>query len=193
MTRSVTILMLVAVASTSACGSAANDLPPASFDRIDEIEGTYGGVGIGDAKEDIWRVFGQRDPVGRSESFQPTGAGDDFFGPNYIPAQTGYAYEDVLFWFPVGDFHLGQGSPLRGKQDEVAGFQITARGARTVRGIGAGDTLAEARAAYPELACGEAPAGDYATYPYCSGRIAPERHIWCGGPIANISASRSPL
>lgn len=192
----VSALVLGVVATATACGvsSSPSDLPTARFDRIDEVEGTYGGVGIGDAREDVWRVFGQKAPVGHDESFQPTGAGEDFFGPNFIPAETGYAYEDVLFWFPVEDIHLGQGSPLRGRQYEVGGFQITARGARTLRGIEAGDTLEEARAAYPELECGDAPAGDVATYPYCSGRIAEQRHIWFGGdPIVNISVSRSPL
>jgi hypothetical protein len=188
-------LVLVAVAVTSACSqSAANELPVASYEQIDEVGGTYGGVGIGDARDDVWRVFGQQPPLGREESFQPTGASDDFYGPNYIPARAGYAYEDVLFWFPLEDIHLGLGSPLRGRQDEVAGFQVTARGAHTLRGIEAGDTLDEARAAYAELTCGEAPAGDIATYPYCSGRVAEDRHIWFGGdPIANISVSRSPL
>jgi hypothetical protein len=188
------VLLLVAGVTACSVSSSPSELPSASFDQIDEVRGTYGGVGIGDGREDIWRVFGRQDPLGHEESFAPTGAGEDFFGPNYIPAETGYAYEDVLFWFPVEDIHLGRGSPLRGRQDEVAGFQVTARGARTLRGIEAGDTLEEARAAYPELTCGEAPAGDIATYPYCSGRVAEERHIWFGGdPIANISVSRSPL
>jgi hypothetical protein len=187
-------LVLVAVAMTSACSqSAANELPAASYERIDEVGGTYGGGGIGDTKEEVWRVFGRQGPLGREETFQPTGAGDDFYGPIFIPAETGYAYEDALFWFPIDDVHLGRGSPLRGRQDEVAGFQVTAQGARTLRGIEAGDTLEEASAAYPELACGEAPAGDYTTYAYCVGRVATERHIWFGGdPIANISVSRSP-
>jgi len=190
-------LVLVGVTtSATSCtlSSSPDELPAASFDRIDELEGTYGRVGIGDAKEDVWRVFGEKAPLGRNQRFHPAGAGEDFFGPTFIPARTGYAYEDVLFWFPVGDADLGQGSPLRGRQDEVGGFQVTARGARTMRGIEAGDTLDEARAAYPELECGDAPAGDTATFPYCSGRIAEERHIWFGGdPIVNISVSRSPL
>jgi hypothetical protein len=196
--RVICLLLVVAglLATTAACSvsSSADDLPEASFARIDEVEGTYGGVGIGDSREDVWRVFGRKSRVGHNEGFQPTGAGDDFFGPNYIPAETGYAYEDVLFWFPLEDLHLGRGSPLRGKQDQVAGFQVTAPGVRTLRGIGAGDSLEDAKDAYPELDCGDAPAGDYATYHYCSGRIAEERHIWFGGdPIMNISVSRSPL
>lgn len=193
---SLLVIFTGTVVPATACSvsSSADDLPSAKFARIDEVKGTYGGVGIGDAKEDVWRVFGRKPPVGHEESFQPTGAGDDFFGPNYLPAETGYAYEDVLFWFPVEDLHLGQGSPLRGKQNEVAGFQVTARDAVTRRGIEAGDSLDKAEAAYPELECGDAPAGDYATYPYCSGRIAEQRHIWFGGdPIVNISVSRSPL
>jgi hypothetical protein len=192
--RLICVSLLLAAAPACSVSSSPDDLPVAQFDRIDEVRGTYGGVGIGDTRKDVWRVFGRRPPLGREEGFQPIGAGDDFYGPNHFPAESGYAYEDALFWFPVGDIHLGRGSPLRGRQDEVGGFQVTARGARTLRGIEAGDSLEEAREAYPELDCGEAPAGDVATYPYCSGRIAPERHIWFGGdPIMNISISRSPL
>jgi hypothetical protein len=192
--RLVCAVLLIAGVTACTVSPSPDDLPVAQFDQIDEVGGTHGGVGIGDTREEMWRVFGRQPPLGRDEGFQPTGAGDDFYGPNYIPAESGHAYEDVLFWFPPEDIHLGRGSPLRGRQDEVGGFQVTARGARTLRGIEAGDPLEEARAAYPELDCGEAPAGDVATYPYCSGRIAEERHIWFGGdPIANISVSRSPM
>jgi hypothetical protein len=56
-----------------------------------------------------------------------------------------------------------------------------------------GDTLDEAKAAYPELECGDRPAGEFATYRYCSGRTAEQRHIWFGGdPITTIGVSRSP-
>jgi hypothetical protein len=192
--RFVCVVLLIGGVTACTVSPSPDDLPVAQFDRIDEVRGTYGGVGIGDTRQDVWRVFGRQPPLGGEEGFQPIGAGDDFYGPNYIPAENGYAYEDALFWFPVEDIHLGRGSPLRGRQNEIGGFQVTARGARTLRGIEAGDSLEEARAAYPELDCGDAPAGDVATYPYCSGRIAEERHIWFGGdPIANISVSRSPM
>jgi hypothetical protein len=192
--RVISVLLLVVAATGCTTPSSPDDLPAAEFGRIDEVDGTYGDVGIGDSKEDVWRVFGQKDPAPHSAGLQPTGAGEEFFGPTSLSAETGYVYEDVAFWFPVEDLHLGRGSPLRGKQDEVGGFQVTARGAVTLRGIQAGDSLDEAKAAYPELECRDAPAGDVATYPACTGRIAPERHIWFGGdPIVNISVSRSPL
>ena len=197
LTRFISMVVLVAGMVGTGCTASSDpdDLPAAQFERIDEVTGTYGGVGIGNAEEDVWRVFGRKNPVGHGESFQPTGVNeDDYFGPTSIPAETGYAYDDVLFWFPVEDGHLGRGSPLRGKQDEVAGFQVTARGAVTLRGIQAGDSLDEAKAAYPELECRDAPAGDIATYPVCTGRVAEGRHIWFGGdPILNISVSRSPM
>ena len=192
----VIVLTLLAGVVTSGCAasSSPDDLPAAKFAGIDEVDGTYGGVGIGDAREDIWRVFGQKSPAPRSAGLQPTGAGEDFFGPTSIPARTGYVYEDVSFWFPVANLDLGRGSPLRDKQDEIGGFQVTARGAVTLRGIQAGDSLDEAKAAYPGLECRDAPAGDVATYPACTGRVAEERHIWFGGdPIVNISLSRSPM
>ena len=193
--RLISMLALLAVVVTTGCTvSSSPDLPTASFEQIDEVAGTYGGVGVGDAEEDVWRVFGRKAPLGHEESFKPTGADEeDYFAPKFIPAETGYAYDDVLFWFPVEDLHLGRGSPLRGRQDEVAGFLVAAHGASTLRGIKVGDTLDEAKGAYPELECGERPSGDFATYPYCSGRVAEQRHLWFGGdPIATISVSRSP-
>jgi hypothetical protein len=194
--RLILALLLVAAVVASGCtvSSSPDDLPTARFESIDEVRGTYGGVGVGDAEEDVWGIFGRKASVGHDESFQPTGVGeDDFFAPNYIPAETAYAYEDVIFWFPVEDIHLGRGSPLRGKQDEVGGFLVAASEVRTLRGIQVGDTLDEAKAAYPELECGDRPAGEFATYRYCSGRTAEQRHIWFGGdPITTIGVSRSP-
>jgi hypothetical protein len=192
---SLVALAIGLLASGCSVSSDPDDLPAARFERIDEVTGTYGGVGIGDAEEDVWRVFGRKDPLGHEENFQPTGVNEDeYFGPTSIPAETGYAYQEVLFWFPVKDLYLGRGSPLRGREDEVGGFQVTARGAVTLRGIQAGNSLDEAKAAYPELECRDAPAGDVATYPVCTGRVAEERHIWFGGdPILNISVSRSPM
>lgn len=127
--RLILALLLVAAVVASGCtvSSSPDDLPTARFESIDEVRGTYGGVGVGDAEGDVWGIFGRKASVGHDESFQPTGVGeDDFFAPNYIPAETGYAYEDVIFWFPVEDIHLGRGEPALGQAGR--GRRISRRG-----------------------------------------------------------------
>ena len=48
---------------------------------------------------------------------------------------------------------------------------------------------------YPDLHCGTANEGtEYITFPYCGGRIAPQRYVWFGeDPIRSISLSVTPL
>ena len=136
------------------------------------------------------RVFGEVQPLIREGPFQPTGA-SEFRGPTFIRSEVGYAYEDVLFWLSSNDSE----SPAEG--GDVAGFQVTSAGAATTGGIEVGDDLDDVRASYPEITCGEAPAGESpmlgnTTFPYCAGRLAPDRWIWFGGdPVANISVSRA--
>jgi hypothetical protein len=126
----------------------------------------------------------------REGPFQPTGAAE-FRGPTFIPSEVGYAYEDVLFWLAPND------AERPAEQRKVAGFQVTSAGAATAREIEVGDDLDDVRSSYPEIRCGEAPAGESpisgnTTFPYCSGKVAPDRWIWFGGdPVANISVSRA--
>jgi hypothetical protein len=181
---------LVALGGCAAFRFANEDAPPARFDAINEVGGSYGGVGIGSSQEDIVRVFGRVEPLVREGPFQPTGAGE-FRGPTFIRTEIGYAYEDVLFWLSPND--PDQSSQRR----RVAGIQVTSPGAATGRGIEVGDGLGDVRASYPDMDCGEAPAGESlisgnTTFPYCFGKVARDRWIWFGGdPVANISVSRA--
>jgi len=173
----------IALVGCAAFPFGSEDAPCARFAAIDELGGEYGGVGIGSSPKDILRVFGKVEPLVRAGPFQPTGTGE-FRGPSFIRTEVGYAYEDVLFW-------LSPNGPV------VAGFQVTSAGASTARGIEVGDDLDDVRARYPEIRCGEAPAGESpifgnTTFPYCSGKVAPGRWIWFGDdPVANISVSRA--
>lgn len=180
---------VLALAGCTAFPFGREDAPLARFDAVDEVGGTYGEVGIGSSPKDIVRVFGKVEPLVREGPFQPTGAGQ-FRGPTFIRTEVGYAYEDVLFWLAPND-------PERpSERREVAGFQVTSPGATTARGIEVGDELDDARARYPEMTCGEAPAEESpifgnTTFPYCAGKVAPDRWIWFGDdPVANISVSR---
>jgi hypothetical protein len=109
----------------------------------------------------------------------------------FIRSEVGYAYEDVLFWLAPND------AERPAERRAVAGFQVTSAGAPTARGVEVGDDLDDVRASYPEIRCGDAAAGESpirgnTTFPYCSGRVAPDRWIWFGGdPVANISVSRA--
>jgi hypothetical protein len=159
-------------------GAAWRDEPPPSrYATIDDRRGAYGPVALGDSQDDVFVGFGRKAPAGFNESMTPLGA-DEFEGPTFIPIEAWhdvYRYEDVVFWFDA---------------DGVRGFEITSPGALTSRGIEVGDDLNEVREAYPELECGEAPAGDIGTYPYCSGRIGSERWAWFGGdPVSTITLS----
>jgi hypothetical protein len=181
---------LLALAGCTALPFGNEDAPPARFDAIDEFGGVYGGVEIGSSPKDIVRVFGKMEPLVREGPFQPTGAGE-FRGPTFIRSEVGYAYEDVLFWLAPND------AERPAERRAVAGFQVTSAGAPTARGIEVGDDLDDVRASYPEIRCGDAAAGESpirgnTTFPYCSGRVAPDRWIWFGGdPVANISVSRA--
>ena len=69
------------------------------------------------------------------------------------------------------------------------------RGTRTLRGVGVGDALEDARRAYRRLTCSSASdAHGDDTFPYCNGRLMPGRFIYFGGdPIGTIAVARVPL
>jgi hypothetical protein len=152
--------------------------PPARYPAIDDARGAYGPVALGDSREELFAGFGPKARAGLNEPLSPTGAGDEFEGPTSVPMSGEpeiYRYEDVSFWFEHG---------------RLKGFELTSPGVETSRGIGVGSDLDEVRDAYPELECGDAPAGDFATYPYCAGRLESERWVWFGGdPVSNITFS----
>ena len=72
---------------------------------------------------------------------------------------------------------------------QVHDFGVTSEGATTRGGVAIGDDLDAAKDAYPKLRCGVANEGtEYEEYPYCTGRVAPQRFIWFGDdPIQTIT------
>jgi uncharacterized membrane protein len=166
--------------------------PPARFELIDEVAGTYGGVGIGDTPAEMRAVFGPIEALGGEDSFRPTGAQDYSEGPWSIPAGGGFAYEDVLFWLPP-DASTPAGEP--GSIGLISGFEVTSPGARTLRGVEMGDHLDDAKKAYPTLKCEEADRGEYGKTRYCTGGVAPQRFLFFGADattstITSITVSR---
>jgi hypothetical protein len=158
--------------------------------RIDELHGRYDGVRIGDpqakverrlGKAPAWHIVDDTAPLGVDQS-DIAGAS----GRCRLPGQDKYAhdeflrYEAVSIWAPEG---------------RACSFQVTAPDAVTSRGVRIGDDLDNAMAAYPELFCGTANEDtEYATYPYCKGRLPSGVYLWFGGdPISDIEFGHSPL
>ncbi len=148
---------------------------------VDELRGTYRGVGVGDTTAEVERVFGheplsgQREPIApRKEDFVDIG------GPTVIAGGCGtnLRYDHVTFFVCDG---------------RVDGFIVAQSGAHTTRGIAIGDDAKKARALYPKLTCGESPF-EGGSYPYCDGRIAAHRWLWFGrDPIRSITVATVPL
>ena len=133
------------------------------------------------------RVFGR--PQRTPEELVPLG--DDFYdvgGPNVVgePPRSACNYPRVMRY---------RGVVFGTCAGRVYHFMVTARGARTRRGVGIGDRLAKAKKAYPRLECGtQNEDGEYPTYPYCAGKVAPDRFAWFGeDPVRSIFLSSLPL
>jgi hypothetical protein len=165
-------LSLLAVA---ACGGQAQRT------IVDELRGTYRGVGIGNTTAEVRRVFGPAPLSGRTEPIAPrTEDFVDIGGPTVIAGSCGTSlrYDHVTFFVC---------------HDRVDGFIVAQNGARTTRSIAIGDDAAKARARYTRLSCGESPF-EGGSYPYCGGRIAPHRWLWFGrDPIRSITVAAVPL
>jgi len=190
------VLALLAIGlGTLAAGARApwlNDTrPSARFGTVDEVGGSYGGVGIGDTPAEMKALLGQNEALGENDRFQPTGARDYTETPWFVPAGGGYAYEDVLYWLRPTD--RGEGG--RPAADGVIwGLELTSPGVETLRGVAIGDDLETAGSAYPELKCGTTDRGEYGTSEYCYGRIAEDRFLYFGGdPITSISVTQGPV
>jgi hypothetical protein len=157
---------------------------------LDERAGTYGiGVGVGSRVAELRAALGE--PEETSGGFAPAGRRPVEVGvPISIPyPRPGpprrtmppvYRYDDLAFLV------------FRGR---VFSFMVTAEKAETTRGVGVGDSLDQAREAFPRTRCGDAVAGEplfdfqtTPTYPYCRAVLGPQRFIWFGeDPIESIT------
>jgi hypothetical protein len=148
---------------------------------IDELRGTYRGVGIGDTAAAVQRVFGHKPLSGHNEPLAPRK--DDFVdigGPTIIAGGCGtnLRYDHVTFFICDG---------------RVDGFIVAQSGAHTTQGVAIGDDAKKVRARYLQLTCGESPF-EGGSYPYCSGQIAADRWLWFGrDPIRSITVATVPL
>jgi hypothetical protein len=162
-----------------------------SFERpgsVDEVAGTYRGVGIGDSPDAVRSVFGPQRPMGEGEAATALEAPDeDDHGPRVISFEPQDPFGPILRYPDVVVI-------FKGRQG-VGAFVLVEPEAETSGGIAIGDPLNQAKSAYPSLRCGIVNEGtEYVRYPACTGRIAASRHIWFGGdPIRSIALSTHPF
>jgi hypothetical protein len=162
---------------------------------IDDVRGTYQGVGVGDDAASVRRVFGQSPFAAMDEPLTPTNADFvDVGGPTVVsppckPAtrRPGGRSRIALLRYDDASFLFCNGT--------VFALMVTASDARTTSGLGVGDELEKAQSLYADLTCGEAPSGDAGHYSYCAGVTASTRsgerlHVWFGeDPVASITVS----
>jgi hypothetical protein len=154
---------------------------PRSARMIDEIRGTYRGVGFGDSGAEVRRVFGaQRDagdgpltPLGAG-SFTEAGGAMVIRNPRRMGDPELLRYRDVSFLL---------------MDDRVFALMITGAGAATQEGLAIGHDLDAADERYEGLNCEDAEVGNFGeAFPFWAGPLAAQRHIWFGqDPIRSIT------
>ena len=180
-----TVAVMVGVAVYLAASDGIDEPAPQSARVIDEMRGTYRGVGIGDSAAEVRAVLGPREFADGSESMSPLGAGNfaEVGGAMAIryPGIPSTPRDPELLRYQQVSFLL--------LDDKVFALMITDDGAATSRGLAISGDLNDADELYERLNCEDVEIGDFGeTFPYCAGVLAPERHIWFGqDPIRSIT------
>jgi hypothetical protein len=158
---------------------------------INELDGSYRGVALGDPPQAALKAFGQPDerdspstpamPIG--SDFSDGGPLSQRNPPGYLEKPNLLRYQDVAFLYTPTQYGIHS-------------IVIDDPRAATQKGVGIGDALSHAPTAYPNLRCTEEQeAGDYGSFPaHCSGKLAANRYIWFGGdPIRVIALGQAPM
>ena len=175
------LLLGTIAAAVALVGGCADDDDPPSTRLLDEREGSYRGVRLGDTEAEVRDRLG--DP-GEGEGLSPLGESfGDIGGPPAVRVwPPGSSSSKVLRYEGVA-FAVGS--------DGVYAIIVT-EPARTLRGVAIGDDLARSRRLY-DVGCGEGVAGERIgggslTYPTCRGTIDERIRIWFGeDPIRSIA------
>jgi hypothetical protein len=155
---------------------------------IDELRGTYRGVGIGASAAEIRRVFGARafadlyrEPIGPLDAeFRDDGLPMVISFPDRLSAgrTAVLRYSDASFLFFDG---------------KVFAVVVTDDEAATGRGLAIGHDLGSVEQRYEKMTCREAEP-ESGPYPYCAGVLGPQRHVWFGqDPIASVTIATTPF
>jgi hypothetical protein len=145
---------------------------------IDEEDGTYRGVGLGDSSADAEQALGRGVPATLMTSVVPLAVEpSDHQGPVAVYGPSPRS-DSELMALRYREVSIG----IAG--DRVISIDTLEAGATTARGVAIGDPLDDAQAAYPELECESLDDGSWRA---CHGRLG-SRYIWFGGdPIRDIT------
>jgi hypothetical protein len=192
------VFAAVGVVLAAGCGASADSPAHATRLTVDEKAGTVAGVGLGDSRARLERTFGPgKDTTDTGGVAVPRGADHDAIGsPN------SYGFPRPCRRRPAGGSPSPRSQGLLSLSYSYVAFELcdgrvyefvtTGAGARTVEGVAIGRSLRAAKRAYPRLRCGTS-TGDSTDpptplYPYCSGRVGPDRYLWFGqNPIRSIA------
>jgi hypothetical protein len=169
------------------CGSGSEVGKAPERQLIDEEQGTYRGVGLGDGNREVLEELGPTEVTrdGQTGGVQLVNGGDHGAANLKINSINGKPPRQEFIGYREANFLLF--APRHVNRWVVHDVRVGRDGAATSRGVAIGDTLQEAEAAYPEIDCATANEGtEYATYPFCAGELATGRNIWFGGDPIDI-------
>ncbi len=177
----------LAVASGCTASSEARERRGTSA-TINEEAGKYLGVGLGDSERDVEAVLGR---AVRGPTTLPLGKTTGGAGPTFIPngcPRGGWASDSNLRYRRDTNLRYRHAS-FAACDRKVFAIVVYSSKAKTTRGVRMGDGLDIVPRLYPELMCGTTHVGDAdAPLPYCTGAVAPRKHVWFGGdPIEAIA------
>ena len=178
-------VVVAAVAAGAGCDWIGGGSAAPRQRSIDELAGSYRGVGLGDPRSAAIHVFGRPDSTGNPA--HPSNADGWPISlqnpPGYLEKPDFTNYDGVTFL----------------STPTAAGIHssvVTDPRAATTRGVGIGDALSDARQAYPTLHCAKARSmsENETAPPFCAGRLARNRYIWFGNdPIRVIALSPTSM
>jgi hypothetical protein len=154
----------------AACGGDGGG-DPEPRERVDEHDGRFRGVAIGDRTAEVRRRLGAprhydaQGPIPSGESTIP-----------YLSAGGGLSYEGAFYAV---------------KDGRVSAIVAYGEGAGTSGGVSIGDSLDDAEEAYRDADChGGEPLADPARDAYCEVKTGQRLWLWMGGdPVDNIVLS----
>jgi hypothetical protein len=187
------VLTVACAITVGACGDggAASTSTTTIPLTIDEQTGTFESVTLGDSVASVRRTWGRpaRGNVGDSfaGSAIPIGSDDDVglpSGPSPRPIRPGDRF---------GALRYRGVSAVYASRHGVYVIVVTDGRARTRNGVEIGDTLADARRAYPKLECGHREArSEHSATDYCREHLANGLWLWFGqDPIQSIAITRT--
>lgn len=160
--------------------------PEADRRALISDDGSYKGVGIGDAVTSVRGRFGGC----QSSTGATSPLAYDLLAEHATPS-TGQSSatrerDKPNLVCPLVSFSV---------DDEISSIEVVDPAAETSRGVGRGDPLAEARDAYPEVRCEVNMEGtERSSFPQCHGRLGAGPYVWFGGdPVRTIAYSRTPF